>query len=55
MPDIDIYQIEKRLFKNKPTDNITNAIFNFTTCNGGTVINDEEYESKENSIIIFNI
>lgn len=40
--------------KNKPTDNITNAIFNFTTCNGGTVINDEEYESKENSIIIFN-
>ena len=39
---------------NKAPDNITITIFNFTTCNGGTVIDGKEYGSKENDAIIFN-
>lgn len=29
------------------------TVFNFNTCNGGTIINDKEYLSKENQAIIF--
>lgn len=32
---------------------VTLAIFNFTTCNGGTIINDKEYASHENEALIF--
>ena len=38
----------------KPYDKFTTTIFNFTTCNGGTIINDTEYLSKANQALIFN-
>lgn len=33
---------------------ITTSIFNFTTCNGGTTINNKFYKSQENELHIFN-
>ena len=38
----------------KPYDKFTTTIFNFTTCNGGTIIDDKEYVSKANQALIFN-
>ena len=32
----------------------TTTIFNFTTCNGGTIIDNKEYLSKVNQALIFN-
>ena len=37
----------------KPTENCTITILNFTTCNGGTIIGEEEYLSKENQALSF--
>ena len=38
----------------KPFKNITTAILNFTTCDGGTKIGDKIYASKANEVLIFN-
>ena len=38
----------------KPYKNFTTTIFNFTTCNGGTIIDNKEYLSKVNQALIFN-
>tara|TARA_R100000306_G_C4315472_1_gene112403 strand:- start:73 stop:609 length:537 start_codon:yes stop_codon:yes gene_type:complete len=40
--------------KDQPTPGVTVSIFNFTTCNGGTRIEDKKYPSNENEILIFN-
>ncbi len=37
----------------KPPKNLITCIYNFTTCNGYTVIGNEKFISKENQIIIF--
>jgi len=39
--------------KGNPRKGITVSIFNFTTCNGGTIINDKKYPSNENEALIF--
>jgi|TARA_R110002073_G_C9424279_1_gene576252 hypothetical protein len=39
--------------ENNPEEDITICIFNFTTCNGGTVINNKSYPSIENQAILF--
>ena len=38
---------------NTPIPNTTICIFNFTECNGGTIINNKEHPSKANQAIIF--
>jgi len=38
----------------KPFKDVTAAILNFTTCNGGTKIGDKIYASKANEVLIFN-
>ena len=37
-----------------PRKNVTIAIFNLTTCNGGTIIKGKKYPSTENEVLIFN-
>jgi hypothetical protein len=37
----------------KPPHNLVTCIYNFTTCNGYTVVGDEKFISKQNQIIIF--
>ena len=37
----------------KPVENCTITILNFTTCNGGTIIGEEEYLSNSNQALIF--
>ena len=37
-----------------PKKNTTIVLLNFTTCNGGTVINGNEYASNENEMLSFN-
>ena len=37
----------------KPVDNVMTTILNFTTCNGGTIIDNEEYTSIQNQGIMF--
>ena len=37
----------------KPLQNGTITILNFTTCNGGTIIGEEEYLSNRNQALIF--
>ena len=44
------YYIKK---EDNPEQGITICIFNFTTCNGGTIINDKTYPSIENQAILF--
>jgi hypothetical protein len=39
---------------NKPLENCMITVFNFTTCNGGTIINEKEYLSNENQAVMFN-
>jgi hypothetical protein len=46
----DIYDIAEN---KKPVKNIVNCIYNFTTCNGGTVIGDTTYPSIANQAIVF--
>lgn len=50
--------INKNPFLNKgnngPEENITICILNFTTCNGGTIIDNVEYPSIANQALIFN-
>jgi hypothetical protein len=50
LPHCDLYNTET----NKPFKDITTTILNFTTCNGGTIINNKEYPSKANELFIFN-
>ena len=38
----------------QPYKDITTTVFNFNTCNGGTIIGDKEYLSKENQALLFN-
>lgn len=38
---------------NKPLIDCKITVFNFTTCNGGTIINDKEYKSNANEALIF--
>jgi hypothetical protein len=38
----------------KPLKDVTAALLNFTTCNGGTKIGDKIYASKANELLIFN-
>ena len=38
---------------NEPEEDITICIFNFTTCNGGTIIDNVEYPSIANQALIF--
>lgn len=38
---------------NKPGDNTTITLLNFTDCNGGTIIDGKEYPSKANQALIF--
>ena len=38
---------------NKPLENCTITILNFVTCNGGTIIGEEEYLSKGNQALSF--
>ena len=40
--------------KDKPAPNVDVSILNFTTCNGGTRIEDTKYPSNENEVLIFN-
>ena len=37
----------------KPIDGLITCVYNFTTCNGYTIIGDEKFMSKQNQIIIF--
>lgn len=37
----------------KPHEDITIAVFNFTSCNGSTIVDGKEFRSKENSAVIF--
>ena len=37
----------------KPVDNVMTTILNFTTCNGGTIIDNEEYKSVQNQALMF--
>ena len=37
----------------KPLKDCMITVFNFTTCNGGTIINDKEYKSNANEALIF--
>ena len=37
----------------KPLENTTNTVLNFTDCNGGTIIDNKEYLSKANQALIF--
>ena len=37
----------------KPLKNCKITVYNFTTCNGGTIINDKEYKSNANEALIF--
>jgi hypothetical protein len=37
----------------KPANDVNIALFNFTTCNGGTIINDKKYSSVRNQLLIF--
>ena len=37
----------------KPLKNCKIIVYNFTTCNGGTIINDKEYKSNANEALIF--
>jgi len=39
--------------KGNPRKDVNIAILNFTTCNGGTIINDKKYSSNENEALIF--
>jgi len=39
--------------KDKPKKNVDISLLNFTTCNGGTIIKDKKYLSKENELLIF--
>ena len=41
------------IYTRKPFENHTVTILNFTTCNGGTIINGKEYLSKENQALSF--
>lgn len=45
----DITDLETR----KPLEKCNITVLNLTTCNGGTIINDKEYLSKENQAVIF--
>jgi hypothetical protein len=36
-----------------PKKGFVSAIFNFTTCNGGTIINNKAFTSKSNQVILF--
>jgi len=46
--------IDLRIEETKePTENCTITILNFTTCNGGTIIGDEEFLSKGNQALSF--
>ena len=47
-PHIDIRE------KGKADPNVTISILNFTTCNGGTVIQGKKYLSNANELLIFN-
>jgi len=38
---------------NKPLENCNITVLNLTTCNGGTIIGDKEYLSKQNQAVIF--
>ena len=38
----------------QPYEDITTTVFNFNTCNGGTIIGGKEYLSKENQALLFN-
>ena len=46
---IDVYDEDT----NKPGDNTTITLLNFTDCNGGTIIDGKEYPSKANQALIF--
>jgi len=46
---IDIAKEDKKT----AIDGLKTAVFNFTTCDGYTQVEDKKYPSKENSIIIF--
>ena len=37
----------------KPQEDVTIAVFNFTSCNGSTIVDGKEFKSKENSAVIF--
>ena len=37
----------------KPLPGFTSAILNFTTCNGGTVIGNQDFISKRNQLLVF--
>ena len=50
LPHCDIGNSETK----KPFKEITTAILNFTTCNGGRIINNKEYPSKANELLAFN-
>ena len=41
-------------YKDKPKKDVSVEILNFTTCNGGTIIEGEKYPSNENELLIFN-
>ena len=38
----------------QPLSNVNITLLNFNTCNGGTVIDNKKYLSKENQAIMFN-
>ena len=38
----------------KPRPGVTVSILNFTTCNGGTIIEGKKYPSRENEMLMFN-
>lgn len=40
--------------ENKPNQDVTIGILNFTTCNGGTKIGNKFYPSKANELLLFN-
>jgi hypothetical protein len=45
----DIYDYDK----NRPREKVTLSLFNFVTCNGGTLINKKKYSSNANELVIF--